>query len=1339
MNPLFAPPTPTDAVYMHKGSPVALLNVIANKLVYRWQSESEVMSYELGVRSKKNTLVILKYLWTWCRTNIKYTPDPPRFEYIRSPSQSYHDRKGDCDDYVVFCSTVLLNLGIRHTIRLADYGQGYQHIYIVLNITTNSKLQTIILDPVNEIFNQEIKPTRTKDIEVKPVGVPVSTMGNRGVGNLPKNDITSREIFLLDLYKKLQQQGHVHKSEWPIEKKVQISTDFFDSKKIKWGTISVNYYLFEHKKTDNSKLFDFVKTYFPEMTSSLENNKKGNEFVKIEFEKGRTIGFSIYSLVFDLKEIYGDKILITEQQDNEQGISYKNKELMDLMLNFADDSKYTTASSGVYFDKFGVTANNGNQLLHIEAQIDCEVGIYDKARQKIDEEYPDYNNVLVASKYKATMVMNNFIDIIKQSKPLADKVLNKVGISFEQRKERIGKWHDRYSDFKVSTDDKYYGNQSVINGMCLYDGPKMSIGVNVKLFQVFIDKVVKKYRPKTKIQTEKNNQTIRLEFTAPNKAIFIKIPTPFGMATFVQMPVMLADYAMVDTEEEREVKNAQKLKEFEETEAAFSASNATNQMPNITEAETVSPVPAMTQEQQWDETERITNEATTQRWLNKFTSNKLALAVKLDDTQYKRYNEIGKEEKGEVSQLIYLSLLSGQKTFEYASKHLRKMLYDNKYAGDLEAKLKDAIVSKISMQLDNSKQIYYVKAETPTTQSEPQAKVSEKEAPLFTRFKQYKAKYDAVLLFEVNGSFLMFNEDAIIGKDVLGLIIAKQGRNGINQSAGFDIKLRESNLTKLVKAGYKIVIVSVETPPEPKFKPEDNETYPEQVERIKRGSTLIALNLCLPVLQNNAHKKTQKLYLNLDSYSNIECTFYEDGEGLENGNISDYSYFFNVPNKKVKGRYIYNDHTVLEKIVTTMVGIEKVGVNRGFSVSSKNIVEMLDYLTKEYKVSAYVPNDKLYLIDTPQLPQPAAEKVNISTPNPEPKSKELIYDFVNQFNGDQFLTRVQLESFAKKQYGITDQRFVKEAYETAIVYYASNERENKAVGFSDANKELYDSFVGFYKKQANMSMRSSTSIAMQQYSTPLPIAFLMGVYMRNNKLKLAQKYLEPSAGNGLLTVGWTNDKNDVFVNELDNMRANNLMFLGFKNITQLDASTAEFSRTMGLKKFDGIVTNPPFGAVEKNKYLNIDGYELKDLDHIMTVRALDCLRDNGRAAIIIGGHTEWDDMGRIQKGKNRIFINYLYSHYNVEDVININGDLYSKMGTTFDIRLILVNGRKRTPDGYAPLKKDTNAQTVNSFEELWNRVFEPQKPTSIDYLKLRAKAMEMEIMIEIEILKMRKK
>ena len=47
--------------------------------------------------------------------------------------------------------------------------------------------------------------------------------------------------------------------------------------------------------------------------------------------------------------------------------------------------------------------------------------------------------------------------------------------------------------------------------------------------------------------------------------------------------------------------------------------------------------------------------------------------------------------------------------------------------------------------------------------------------------------------------------------------------------------------------------------------------------------------------------------------------------------------------------------------------------------------------------------------------------------------------------------------------------------------------------------------------------------------------------------------------------------------------------------------------------------------------------------------------DSGKAAIIIGGHTRWDDKGRIQAGKQRIFFNYLYSRYNVADVINIDG------------------------------------------------------------------------------------
>jgi hypothetical protein len=105
----------------------------------------------------------------------------------------------------------------------------------------------------------------------------------------------------------------------------------------------------------------------------------------------------------------------------------------------------------------------------------------------------------------------------------------------------------------------------------------------------------------------------------------------------------------------------------------------------------------------------------------------------------------------------------------------------------------------------------------------------------------------------------------------------------------------------------------------------------------------------------------------------------------------------------------------------------------------------------------------------------------------------------------------------------------------------------------------------------------------------------------------------------------------------------------------------------------------------------------------MAIRALDCMKDDGKAAIIIGGHTEWDSEGRIKAGKNRIFFSYLYKYYHIEDVINIDGDLYSRQGTSFDVRLILIDGRKATPEGFPPLK-EANEKVVKDFDTLYDRV-----------------------------------
>ena len=145
------------------------------------------------------------------------------------------------------------------------------------------------------------------------------------------------------------------------------------------------------------------------------------------------------------------------------------------------------------------------------------------------------------------------------------------------------------------------------------------------------------------------------------------------------------------------------------------------------------------------------------------------------------------------------------------------------------------------------------------------------------------------------------------------------------------------------------------------------------------------------------------------------------------------------------------------------------------------------------------------------------------------------------------------------------------------------------------------------------------------------------------------------------------------------------------------------------KKFDAVLTNPPFGLLDKE--VKYETFSIEVLDHLMALRALDCMKDNGKAAIIIGGHTRYDKKGRIQKGKNRFFFNYLFSRYNVVDIIPIDGKkLYSRQGTSFDTRLMLIDGRKSQPSGAAPLKNTERDKVVDSFEELYERVMSVTTP-----------------------------
>ena len=284
--------------------------------------------------------------------------------------------------------------------------------------------------------------------------------------------------------------------------------------------------------------------------------------------------------------------------------------------------------------------------------------------------------------------------------------------------------------------------------------------------------------------------------------------------------------------------------------------------------------------------------------------------------------------------------------------------------------------------------------------------------------------------------------------------------------------------------------------------------------------------------------------------------------------------------------------------------------------------------------------------------------------------------------------KVSVEKLAVS-FGINNKNEVKELTELAIVNRARHLAHQPG-----SIKERFDSIVELYHNQVNLSHRTSQSILLQQYSTPAPIGYLAGVFCEIDKLQFKGGFaFEPSAGNGLLTIAAKPER--VYVNELDDFRNSNLRTQGFANVWQRNA-TEQF---MDVKRtYMAVMTNPPFGKLDEK--VMYDTFPINTLDHLMALRALDCMANDGKAAIIIGGHTNWDDKGRIQAGKNRIFFNYLYSRYHVVDVIQIDGHkLYSRQGTSFNVRLILINGRKYKVEGVAPVYDPEIDVVVKSFDE----------------------------------------
>jgi hypothetical protein len=250
-------------------------------------------------------------------------------------------------------------------------------------------------------------------------------------------------------------------------------------------------------------------------------------------------------------------------------------------------------------------------------------------------------------------------------------------------------------------------------------------------------------------------------------------------------------------------------------------------------------------------------------------------------------------------------------------------------------------------------------------------------------------------------------------------------------------------------------------------------------------------------------------------------------------------------------------------------------------------------------------------------------------------------------------------------------KLVDESIEAALVRTARSLVENSATP-----NEAYDRLVDLHQRQPVLGVRSSTSISQQAYSTPLSIAYLASILA---DITPEHSVYEPTAGHGALLI--TADKNNTTVNELNPDRATDLRAQGYF-VTEQDAIAYQPERL-----HDRIICNPPFGAAKhtngKIKHLELPGNRrgTTQIDQVIALRALEVMKPEGKAVLILGGKLGDDPATRSERYnslESRGFFRVLYNQYNVTQHFSIWGSLYRKQGAGFPIDLIVIAGKGKS-------------------------------------------------------------
>lgn len=196
------------------------------------------------------------------------------------------------------------------------------------------------------------------------------------------------------------------------------------------------------------------------------------------------------------------------------------------------------------------------------------------------------------------------------------------------------------------------------------------------------------------------------------------------------------------------------------------------------------------------------------------------------------------------------------------------------------------------------------------------------------------------------------------------------------------------------------------------------------------------------------------------------------------------------------------------------------------------------------------------------------------------------------------------------------------------------------------------------RRMPTHTRRSEEMVALQQFSTPLPLAFAAATAAQMNRNDIV---LEPSTGTGLLAIFAEMADAKLHLNELSDFRCQLLKNLFSRHpVTQFDAGNIDDFLDRSITP-TVVIMNPPFSAqarMEKNS-TTVTGR------HILS--ALRRLAPGGRLVTITGSNF-WPTVDHHKNAFAQIM-----EMGTILFCATIDGKVYAKHGTTFDTQMIVID------------------------------------------------------------------